>query len=962
MSAFRSIGNALKSGNAISYLRGNPKEFQDILGISINAGLPQGNTAAEIVRAKKEDRDVDLKSVLANIATSIAASIFRGGYRKTQPAQAPASPAAQPSPAPPTAPKQPVGLPAEQVAVGPEKVLAPQVPASTPPLPSGELHATAKRMPGELGYEGQEQAIAQNPAFRRPGKTLDEIKADNPEVVPLFDALSKKGAVPLSEIAEKFSAAEKVTGGARLLRLWRELYNTSPEGTAILTELMAKKKGATIPEPALSKIRDAAERQIAGRKQVADLTDAYNANPSAEGKAAVLAAEKAAYQAERELAILQHKYVPMSPWDVLTQSMRMGVMKPVSLIANVWGNTVVRATGEAPSHALAAGIDKLRSAITGKPRAVVSSVGALKAEKDAFVKSLRSEIPDIYKHGFSEEQAKQGEQMRGLHPIEAVRQLKGNEFAVDPNTGKALKSDKLARWLEAILGGQTEAIGRSLAAGDVPFKRSARAKLLAEQGKILKIPPEQVESYLAKHDPERLAALDREALAMVYQEPNLVARIVGDMWRSIRGAPGGGAAEYAMRASGVGPMFVQTPVNVAKQLSVYALGPASVVRGATQVARGNTRAGELNMARGLVGSMYHLAALGILSLAPAAITGPPSKNQKERELQYAGPGPYKLNVTALKRAMSGGSSEPQDGDVWIDYAKAGWLGGVLAIDKAVWDQNQERLAEGETPTVLWDMALAPVLETGRFALNQTFAQGTALMLDALVSGEPAKINQWTKNIERALLSTVVPATLEDVGKIGRKNMPEKRSSEPSISFQNVLKERFNWAGAAQDIPPRRGLFGEPVAQTPEGSNPLVYHMVDVFKARVGPIPEYYRQIDALYRRTYDQRAIPTIPRRTIERGGKQYALDDAQWDAYQEMVGQLRLKRIQAAGALYRGTDQQKLETLAKIYEQSAEYATTQFLAKYGSQLKWKPTKERPSNRQGAGDSFRISGGLDMKL
>lgn len=140
-------------------------------------------------------------------------------------------PAAEPlPPRPPTMAEPPPAEPPPP----PEPPMEPLFPTA----PEGErpLYQTMERAPEELGYKGQEEAIAAEPAFRRERQSLGEIKerlkVEAPAYVDFVEAVERNA--PVAELATKAEGLAPLSSAAQMLRFHREIYQSSSRGAAAL--------------------------------------------------------------------------------------------------------------------------------------------------------------------------------------------------------------------------------------------------------------------------------------------------------------------------------------------------------------------------------------------------------------------------------------------------------------------------------------------------------------------------------------------------------------------------------------------------------------------------------------------------------------------------------------------------------------------------------------------------------
>jgi hypothetical protein len=129
---------------------------------------------------------------------------------------------------------------------------------------------------------------------------------------------------------------------------------------------------------------------------------------------------------------------------------------------------------------------------------------------------------------------------------------------------------------------------------------------------------------------------------------------------------------------------------------------------------------------------------------------------------------------------------------------------------------------------------------------------------------------------------------------------------------------------------KRGLWGEPIPETPEGRDAILYHFFDITKAQQVTDDPVAIEIYKLWRNSNDASVIPSPVGKTVTFAKETYALTPEQRDRFAELVGQ---SRRQFADSIIENpnwndlSDELKIQTLAEVYRKGMELGKAQFLS-----------------------------------
>jgi hypothetical protein len=172
-----------------------------------------------------------------------------------------------------------------------------------------------------------------------------------------------------------------------------------------------------------------------------------------------------------------------------------------------------------------------------------------------------------------------------------------------------------------------------------------------------------------------------------------------------------------------------------------------------------------------------------------------------------------------------------------------------------------------------------------------------------------------------------------------------RESKPDLKgeeVKNIFNNRLGWAGLDDYLPLKRGLWGEPLPETPKDRNAFIYHFFDVTKGQQITDDPKTLEIYRLWRKTDNTRAIPTPAPNRLTIGGKTYPLNPRQHEQYAIEVGTRRKEIVEelVLNPDFIGLpDENKIKILSSAYDAGADAGKALFWEKHGKELEAKPPK-----------------------
>lgn len=537
-----------------------------------------------------------------------------------------------------------------------------------------------------------------------------------------------------------------------------------------------------------------------------------------------------------------------------------------------------------------------------------------------------------------------GEAGLGLHPMDAwVKQ-----FAKEPDMptvgGKITLADRAKLLIEGTFGVSAEVMLRGLAAIDRPFREMAKARITENELKLAKVPVEQ-RAFAQKFpelffDKKVLERIRNESDYAIFQQKNMPLSVLNRM-----------LAEHDFvdfAAATVAP-YKLTPINLIGETMSYNPVIAAIQAG-YKASKGDRRGANEAAAKMVIGGAMTTAAYLLYNngmLAPSLESK--DETMKERILSGDVLPPNHINVSAIQRVAEriakGEQVTKEDtrfrkGDSTKSIMKLGLTGAFMYMTANIGRDMEKRPETGN-----WQLAQQilkqSTLETARFGMNQSFMQGVQGFLNAV--GSESEADAYWKKWGNTVMSIPMPNTLASLSKATRTNKPELSDETWAKEAENLIKNRIGiFTSLDEELPLKRGLFGEPLPETPKGQNPFLYHLLDVFKGQQVTDDPSKMEMYRLWR-TYDEpKAVPTPPKAEITRDNKRYPLNPKQHSELQEIVGQWRKQKLDEvlAGPIYHTLkDEERIELLDKIYDYGGKVGGQRFWEKHGAELEKKPKK-----------------------
>ena len=819
--------------------------------------------------------------------------------------------------------------------------------------------AEAEQLPTEVretvGQSPEAQYTQQNVAEvadRASSMSLSQLNAD------LADSASNTRVASGMEIFSRQINSGDMTGASKtalalaksgttwgqLINQFKLLNSSTPEGLVrLVQDSLASKKRPEMTQQQAAILMDGANKlklandEVLAAGQVA--RDAFAANDVAAINQSIKQLDLADAKRSEVDVILNEQLAKINPADAadLFISMVQGsVMGPISIVRNVVGNAInypLRELGDAGAAAIDATFSKDKNNSYNRRARTIDRIDAIGRSLPAALKTLlKGSNAMPYELGTD-----------SGNPLNFQRAWR--RIAEDMAAGK-IGSALFARNLtEATVGILPDIMLRLTQATDIPFKQAERARIIGEIGRQKGLSEAQIQ--IAMRDPklafvtdaeaqrgrkgfseDDLATIASESAKAVFQQDNTATQAVAGINRFIKDKLGAtGYVPYRLIS-----LFQKTPINVAAEALQFT--PAGALQNWSKMTPRERNIAASRIAIGAMittafGYLYHKGAI-----TPNLDT--PGETNKARELAKSGGvmPPGTINLSAVKRLVSGGKADFQGGDTVVDLSSLG-TAGALGIMAGSALRQAER---GRTNEELATSVFKAVPQSGlNFVMEQQFLKGTSDFIKLLSQESTSSMDRWIKNLAVTAASPVAPAILGSMRRAERDKLPVIGGQSFIKDTVDELNQRYAALGLAipgakdpNAMPVRRDLWGDAVEQTPKGSNPWVYQFFNAWKARDIDADPLNTSIYSIWRRTADNSAIPSVPNPSLTWKQKTYdRMEPEQYDRYSELVGKYR--RLFAEQEFMRprfqqGGDERKLKLLQRAYDDGLLTAKKQFV------------------------------------
>jgi hypothetical protein len=819
--------------------------------------------------------------------------------------------------------------------------------AAAPGVPPVIREAVAKSPRASYLQQNVNQVVEQASMM-----TPDQLNADignaksNTRVasgMELFNRYLNEGRTQ-EAIDLSLKLAESGTTWGQLINQFKLLKSASREGVIQLVAKSMDERGRKLTPEQATKLGDSMDQYRgsvdAVKRAEIKLKDAVNKNDINGIKVNSGLLDMAdALKSESDVALNEQiaRLNPSTATDLFISMVQGSVMSPISIIRNVVGNTINIPLREL-ADVTASGIDM---ALSGNKNNSYN----IRARTLDRIKAFGNSLPQAKKVLLKGSSAMPYELGTDIgNPLNFTRAW-GNLF--DAMSGKYPDAPIARNLVEATLGAIPDVFLRLSQATDVPFRSADRARIIAEIGrqrglteaqiklatrdpKLMAISDEASAAGQRGFTPDDLGLIEHESAKSVFQQENFGTRMVAGINRFIKEEAGpAGYIPYRLIS-----LFQKTPINVVAETMQFT--PAALLQGFNwknlTPRQRNIAVGRLIVGTMVGGAYAYLYDKGVVT--PNLDT--PGETNKARELAKSGGvmPPGTLNVSGLRRLVRGGDPAFKPGDTVKDLSALGTSGAIgLMVGSA--KRLQER-SPNDDPDFL-SLGKGAALSGINFVMNQQFLKGTSDFIKLMSEESGNSLDRWIKNLAVTAASPVAPAILGVIRRSRREYLPAIGNEGFIKDTTNELNQRFASLGlqipGTKDpnaMPVRRDLWGEPVRQTPKSENPWAYNLLSASKSREIDADPLNASIYSTWRRTADNKAIPSVPNPKITYGNKTYErLTPEQYDRYTQLVGFWRrslAERAYLSGAYQQNGDDARIKLLNQAYDKGSEIGKYRFL------------------------------------
>lgn len=790
--------------------------------------------------------------------------------------------------------------------------------------------------------------------------------------ISLMNEYNAAGEIGKAEkIAEMLSRSATVI--AQTLRQFGQLRKSSAASFVQFVQKQLGEKGRKLTDAEKKRITELFEAQKALFQEMETAQEAYLVDLAKNEKIKYYSAMGAYDVATRELETLLESLLPKVFSDTVSSVLKGNLLTFKSLVANPIYNILYApfrfARGEIANVA-----DLAISKTSSVPRTKISSLSldALRVAWYSIGMGSRSAYKKMIKGGSGGDLAKYDVDRR-LKPLEAWKRI----WDLDEWRNRKAK-ESLSDVVEGTFGWSANLMFRLLPWGDDMFFEIAKNHRLLEIAKTRGLSGKDITRFIIKPDEASLKSGIEYGKKATFQDNNILSSgaIAGlkHLEEHMAGIHPvlGGAVKMLTSASFP---FIKTPSSVALKIvnyatpiipSVKALLESSKAADSKAAYKKNPsafNADRLAKHQRLATEAIADVAISVAITSAASLivanglvtsSAPDEKERKkERDFMYATQPPLSINISGLKRLMSGEDPTYQSGDVTQSLAVYGIAGAVFGIvndtkggelrdqalrakkkglgGKPFYPESQDDTFGKFFKDILIDGA-STLPASVKYLTEQSFLQGVESLMGALSKGE---YEQWYTQLYRTALSIPVPNSFVQLNKVWRENMKNPYTEDQWQTFANIADERI---GSAEDLPTRLNIWGEPVKQTPTGANEFVYQAIDPFRTQSILTDPTTLKVFDIFRKTQDTGAIPPSVDREIVLFGEKRKLTKDEYQQLSEFVGKQRKILVDIVLKNYdpKSTDklQYQVDLLKNAYEQGNKIGKAMFFAKNNHLLK----------------------------
>jgi len=685
-------------------------------------------------------------------------------------------------------------------------------------------------------------------------------------------AVSRGDLDAIPNIIEEAAAIGTTAG--RLLRHLRELKSATPLGIEQVVIKEVERRGNSLSEDQKARLSSIAGNLF--RLQAEHEALVKRAIAGEDVEADLKSKGKEVKEVERQLDTFTNAVVERGWGQIGTMLIQGNLLTPMSQVTNVGAN-MVNALGKVAVDAIALPVERLINMFG------IESPMKRNYSINAYMYGLRK-----FGHGFvealdgivtgQEKEVSEWRVHRGFAPFRSLMSAMGKgDLPMGPD-GKASLSQRMKLLTQGTLGIPAEIMFRFLSLGDVPFRRYVEGIELYQAGKAQGLEGEGLAQFIKHPTKKQRELAEREGRKLTYQEETGASKMAEDTaafferaisqgfdW--IPGVDGKAVAKFLVRSN---MPYIRTPANILLDTLTYVSPYIAGPRIMNDLQSGDARSAAQNFGKVMVGSM--VAQTAVLMVKEGIISGAIEWDEdEEKNIAYDQFPPNSINISALKRFLSGESTDKQPDDYFQSYTKMGVVGAIMgAIVKGV-DKDELRDRDYNAMTfpihAIQDSFGVGAFSSIAYMMDQSFMQGMNTLVDVISSADATDFEKnfenWFRTTFQAVSATALPNTLSALYRGHREYLPDTRitkdiplSERLVTRMAYTIKDRTFGLG---DVPVRVNWKGQPITQTPRGNNGIAYQLFDITKSRQGEADSVSNEIWRLYEQTEDLTKVVGTP-------------------------------------------------------------------------------------------------------
>lgn len=766
--------------------------------------------------------------------------------------------------------------------------------------------------------------------------TQNLTDADNDAVLAGISLINQYEAEGRHEESARVieSMAKSATVIGQALRQYGEFKSSTKQGYMTLIEGWLKEKGKELNDINRSRIEDLFSK-------FQEASDAYQKASENRSKDLSKQSLKDFYRSEielekanRDLGDYIAKLYGKDLGETLSQILQGNLLTLKSLIINPFSN-IVQGGIRFANNTVAWGLDNMfklffpelpSSKISPFDRDAIrlGSRGVLEGSRRAFRKAYFGDASlELNKYDVS----------KRLKPFTALKDVYSsltsedfrNEFPSDTET-------LLSNLAEGTIGQSANLMFRLLPFGDDPFFAQARAERLVEIGKTNKgLSGQELERFTLNPDQESNLEATEYAKSATFQDATQLAKFLRSAMNGVNDVIGKTTNnnKVALATSKVITKtilpFVGTPSSILLKTIRFANPWIPLIELASQwgqfakllkAKRTPTNIEKLtNLRRSIAETSAEVIVSGAVITAAGVLVSlglvsgdmPDEKERtKERSFGFATMPFNHLNISGLNRFIIRGDPTYKQGDKTVSYIPLGLLGAQIGIVEStlgtklredfkkskVLKTSGEMFYEVSDNNLLLDYSrnfFGNLPASVKYFMNQGFVQSTETLIQSLTTGD---FDRYGTQTVRTLVNLGIPNQTAQYFRATNEYMRDIYTEDDLQTYANIVSERI---GKVEDLPVRYDIWGAPVRQSPEGTNPYVYQVLDIFRSqRILQDDLTYKVFD-LYKKTHDPSTIPSGARDFFKQSEFTIKLDKQQRSELTRLVGEERRKLAERA-------------------------------------------------------------------